>query len=148
MNSSNRDRDEVARRLLRGVASLDRELKSVRLPFEVTQERLSTLSLIEQNAPISITALAILENVRPPTMSRMAASLFQDGLLTRRDHKTDGRGVLVSLTAKGRRVLKRARADFERQLLAAIGEPIPHQVSALKELVDAMGARGAGRADR
>jgi DNA-binding MarR family transcriptional regulator len=104
----------------------------------MTQERLSALDLISRHAPVSITALADLERVRPPTMSRMTAYLAETGLLARRDHKTDGRGVLVSLTAKGRRVLERARAEFARQAHDLIGDPSPEQISALKALAEAL----------
>jgi DNA-binding MarR family transcriptional regulator len=41
-------------------------------------------------------------------MTRRVARLVEDGLVERRPHEEDGRGIVVELTALGRRALKRA----------------------------------------
>ena len=75
----------------------------------MTPERLSALAVIEQRGPISVTALADKEMVRPATMSRMVSALVDEGLVKRSEDKNDGRGVLVTTTSKGRRLYQRAQ---------------------------------------
>jgi len=68
----------------------------------------------------------------------MIASLEQGGLVRRREHKTDGRGVLLSLTAKGRRTYKRATQQSLSQLGGALSRLSEEQLTALSELVGAL----------
>ncbi len=79
---------------------LARRLRALDLPYGLTNERLSTLATIRDNEPISVSALAKAEVVSLPTRSRMVAALEVEGLVKRREDKVDGRGVLVSTTAK------------------------------------------------
>ena len=130
--------DRLALVVLEGLTKLSRQLKTIKLPDGITQERVSTLGTIDSNAPISVTALADIENVRAPTMSRMIASLEEGGLVRRREHKTDGRGVLLSLTAKGRRTYKRATQQSLSQLGEALGRLSEDQLTALSLLVGAL----------
>src|SRR5688500_14582289 len=97
-------RSEIAALLHEQFARLTRQLRTLELPQGMTPERLSALSVIEKRGPISVTALADKEMVRPATMSRMVTALVEEGLVKRSDDKTDGRGVLVSATPKGRRM--------------------------------------------
>ena len=102
-------RSEIAALLHEQFARLTRQLRTLELPQGMTPERLSALSVIEKRGPISVTALADKEMVRPATMSRMVSALVEEGLVKRTDDKTDGRGVLVSATPKGRRTYQRAQ---------------------------------------
>ena len=63
-------RAEVAELLHEQFARLARELRNLELPQGMTPERLSALSVIDRRGPISVTALADREMVRPATMSR------------------------------------------------------------------------------
>ena len=64
-------RSEIAALLHEQFARLTRQLRTLELPQGMTPERLSALSVIEKRGPISVTALADKEMVRPATMSRM-----------------------------------------------------------------------------
>ena len=64
-------RSEIAALLHEQFARLTRQLRTLELPQGMTPERLSALSVIEKRGPISVTALADNEMVRPATMSRM-----------------------------------------------------------------------------
>lgn len=46
-------------------------------------------------------ALAVRERVRPPSMTRVVASLAEQGLVARTAHPVDGRQVLVSVSDAG-----------------------------------------------
>ena len=131
-------RSEIAALLNEQFARLSRQLRTLDLPHGMTPERLSALSVIDKRGPISVTALAEKEMVRPATMSRMVTALVEEGLVKRADDKTDGRGVLVSTTAKGRRTFQRAQeqrlAHFAEVLDSLSGE----QLSAMRNLTAAL----------
>src|SRR5437868_7756897 len=60
--------------------------------------RLSALSVVVFGGPLPIGALAAAEQVRVPTMSRVVASLEQDGLVERVPDDADRRVVRVAAT--------------------------------------------------
>ena len=125
---------EIAELLHERFSRLSRQLRHMELPAGMTPKRLSTLSVIDRSGPISVTALATREMVRPATMSRMVSALVDEGLVRRRDDKADGRGVLVTVTAKGRRVYRRAQQQRLEQLAEALNELTPEQLSAIRDL--------------
>jgi DNA-binding MarR family transcriptional regulator len=96
------------------------------------------MSAINERGPISVTALADLEMVRPATMSRMVTSLVDDGLARRIDDKTDGRGVLVVVTAKGRRTFQRAYTLRLQRLSEALKSLSREQLAAMQALASAL----------
>jgi DNA-binding MarR family transcriptional regulator len=113
-------RAKVAALLEEQLSRLSRELGNLQLPRGMTPERLSTLTMIDRRGPISMTALADRELVRPPTMSRMVSTLVDNGLVKRSADKDDGRGVQLTTTTKGRRVYQRAL----QQRLRRFGEAL------------------------
>jgi DNA-binding MarR family transcriptional regulator len=131
-------KDELAQSLIESITSVSRHLRTVKLPEGMTRERLATLSLIHENGPVSVSDLAAMAKVRGPTMSRMTSSLVQDGLARRQVHKSDGRGVLISLTGKGQRVLKAANEKSQEHLRYALEGLSKQQVTALTALLGAL----------
>jgi DNA-binding MarR family transcriptional regulator len=77
--------------------------------------RLSALSVLVFGGPRTIGELADAEQVRPPTMSAIVDGLEGDGLARRAPDPHDRRLVRVHASAKGKRVLQRAR---ERRIAA------------------------------
>jgi DNA-binding MarR family transcriptional regulator len=75
----------------------------------VTRARLSALSVVVFRGPLTLTALAEAEGVRPATMTRIVAALEAAGLVGRAPNAADGRSVLISKTDEGHQVLARAR---------------------------------------
>jgi DNA-binding MarR family transcriptional regulator len=104
----------------------------------MTPERLSALSVVDKRGPISVTALADKEMVRPATMSRMVSALVDEGLVRRSDDKNDGRGVLVSATPKGRRAYQRAQHVRLTHFSEALGELSSEQLAAMRSLAAAL----------
>lgn len=117
------------------IARLTRRLRALRLPDGLTHERLSTLGTVIGNEPISMSALASMDGVRVATMSRMVSGLVELGLARRRNDRTDGRGVLVSATAKGKRAYDRAVVRTFEQVLATISDLDADQLSAVRALL-------------
>jgi len=108
---------------------LARRLRALDLPHGLTNERLSTLATIQDNEPISVSALAEAEIVSLPTMSRMVAKLEVEGLVKRREDKVDGRGVLVSTTAKGRAAYQPSKVPSPASLACGLLSSMPSCLS-------------------
>lgn len=123
---------EVAARLHRSSVRLLRSLRREDDAGTLSAPRLSALSVIVFAGPLSLTALAKAEQVRPPTMSRIVDGLLGAGLVTRAAAPGDRRSVRIEATDAGRRLLDEGRArrvgalverlspltDYERRALA------------------------------
>ncbi len=112
---------------------------SRRVRFEsvdvIAPHQFSVLCRVE-HGPLTPRALADIEKVSAPSMTRAVAGLVEEGLATRSEHPDDGRQVLVSITDKGRLALAETRerrdmwmvervaelTDDERETLAAATE--------------------------
>lgn len=85
-------------------------------------------------------ALAVRERVRPPSMTRVVASLAELGLVARAAHPVDGRQVLVSVSDAGADLVeseKRASQEWLQLKLAALDHD---QRRTLKQAADLMSA--------
>jgi PAS domain S-box-containing protein len=126
---------ELGSQVHEAFSRLARRLRALDFPSGLTNERLCTLATIAAHEPISVSALAEAEIVSLPTMSRMAAKLEADGYVKRRVDKSDGRGVLVSITAKGRATYKRATLQSLNQLKSTLGTLESEQLAAIRTLL-------------
>jgi DNA-binding MarR family transcriptional regulator len=73
-----------------------------------TPAQLSALSVL-MSGPKTLGDLAAAEQVRAPTISRLAAEMERIGLIRRRIDPDDARVARVEMCAKGRRVLDKGR---------------------------------------
>jgi DNA-binding MarR family transcriptional regulator len=131
-------RSEIAALLHEQFARLTRQLRTIELPDGMTPERLSALSVIDKRGPISVTALAENEMVRPATMSRMVTALVEDGFVKRGEDKNDGRGVLVTTTSKGRRAFQRAQEQRLQHFAEVLDSLSAEQLAAMRSLTGAL----------
>ena len=69
----------------------------------------SALATVSRREPIGLGELANLEQVRPPTMTRIAASLEARGLVARTIDRGDRRRAYLETTAAGRQLVQRNR---------------------------------------
>src|SRR6266571_904831 len=101
--------------------------------------QLSALSvLVLGGGPRSLGELAEVEQVRPPTMSRIVAGLVRGGLV-RRGKTEDGRRVRLEATAKGTKILqqgRRRRVESLAQALSSLPEGDRVRVAELTDLLD------------
>jgi len=105
------------------VVRLARQLRFRRPDSPVSLSQLSALSTLDKEGPITPGALAIRERVRPPSMTRVIASLAELGFVDRCAHPDDGRQVLVSVSSAGRDLLdveRRASQEWLQQRLAQL----------------------------
>lgn len=77
---------------------------------------LSALTTVERKGPMTIGSLADAEQVRPPTMTKVVASLVEQGLVTREPDPLDGRVAWVMATPEGRSLLRRTRRRSDAYL--------------------------------
>jgi DNA-binding MarR family transcriptional regulator len=113
---------ETAQRLRTAVTRLNRRLRSSSLGG-VSPAQASALAMIDRLGSPSLGELAAAEQVQPPTITRLVASLERDGLVQRRVDGEDRRCLRVTLTASGRRELSSIRvkkAAFIEQRLARL----------------------------
>jgi DNA-binding MarR family transcriptional regulator len=106
------------------VMRLARQLRFRRPQSPVSLSQLSALSTLAKEGPMTPGALAIRERVRPPSMTRVIASLAELGFVDRVAHPDDGRQVLVSVSEAGAELLeaeRRASQEWLAQRLAGLG---------------------------
>jgi DNA-binding MarR family transcriptional regulator len=92
------------------VMRLARQLRFRRPESQVTLSQLSALATLAKDGAMTPGALAVKERVRPPSMTRVIASLVDLGLVVRTSHPADGRQVLVAVSEAGAGLV-----DSERQ---------------------------------
>ncbi len=81
---------------------------------------------------MSLGELAAAEQVKPPTMVRIVASLGKQGLVRSRADSNDRRRLQISATAKGRRLMMVARKRRIDALARAIADISDSQREALR----------------
>jgi len=97
------DAEEVTR--LRVVLTrLARRLRQTAGPG-ITPSQLSVLFTVDRSGPLTPGELADLEEVQPPTVSRIIGGLEGDGLVTRTAAEGDRRTAVVAITPAGRKTL-------------------------------------------
>lgn len=129
--SPTREVEAVADRLHSAALHLLRRLRTEDDALGVSPPRLSALSAVVVAGPIGIGALAAAEGVAAPTMSRLVDGLQDDGLVVRGPDPSDARGVLVSATPKGQRVLSKGRAQRVRALAGGLERLSPDELAAI-----------------
>lgn len=91
----------------------------------MTQSQLSALSSVDRLGPLTISDLAAIENVQPPSISRIVGALEGEGWIARVADPRDGRIALVQSTDRGREELARLRADRDAWLARRVASLSP-----------------------
>ena len=105
------DAERTADRLHSAAIHLLRRLRREDARWGLSAPRLSALSvLVFGGRDLTLGELAAIEQVKPPTMTRLVSALEAQGLVTRDPDTDDGRVIRIRATAKGRTLLARGRA--------------------------------------
>lgn len=107
--TTTRDETAVASALRLAVVRLARRLRGERSETSLTISQLAALSTLERIGPLTPSELAVAERVQPPSMTRIVASLEAAGLVTRTDHPSDGRQVLLAAGPAGAALVREER---------------------------------------
>ena len=97
-----------------------RRLRQAHTDGELTLSESSVLARLDREGPASPGRLAEEERVRPQAMGATLAALEQRGLVGREPDPADGRRVVMSLTAEGRRVIVDRRSASAQRMAAAL----------------------------
>jgi DNA-binding MarR family transcriptional regulator len=85
----------------------------IRLPAvrRLNFSALSVLHTLDRKGPLRLTDLLTTEQLKQPALTSLVAKLEGDGLVSRRPDPSDGRAVLLSLTAAGQEIVRSRHAD-------------------------------------
>ncbi|HEX2701230.1 MAG TPA: MarR family transcriptional regulator [Acidimicrobiales bacterium] len=129
--------DELAARLRLSVMRLARRLRQ-QADADVTASQLSALSSLARRGPLTLGELSAAERVKPPTMTRIVASLEDLGLVTRSADPADRRVARVAVSADGLRFIDRSRHRKDAYLAARMGALTPADQAILAAAADAL----------
>jgi DNA-binding MarR family transcriptional regulator len=128
----------VADRLHSAAIHLLRRLRVEDEALGISAPRLSVLSVLVFAGPKRIGELARVEQVEPPTISRLVDGLVRDGLAVREPDQDDARAVRVRATPTGARTLRRGRARRVETLRTRLATLSPTELAALGEGVEVL----------
>jgi DNA-binding MarR family transcriptional regulator len=132
-SSSSAGVQDLAFQLHSAVLHLMRRIRHEDDVLGISAPRLSALSTVAFGEPRTIGQMASMEQVKPPTMTRMVAALETGGLVRRWTDTDDRRVVWVEATAKGRRVIERGRAQRVAFLSAHLAKLRPEERATLAD---------------
>jgi DNA-binding MarR family transcriptional regulator len=101
---------------------LVRRLRRAHREGELTLSQVSVLVRLEREGATPSGVLAAGEEITPQSMGAIVSGLRTRGLVSRAADPSDGRRVLICLTAAGRRSLQGVRQEKARRLARAISQ--------------------------
>ena len=120
------------------VVRLARQLRFRRPDSPVSLTQLSALATVAKEGPMTPGALAARERVRPPSMTRVIASLVDVGFIDRSAHPDDGRQVLISVSASGTELIEAERRASREWLAQRLAELTAEERATLLAAADLM----------
>jgi DNA-binding MarR family transcriptional regulator len=126
--------EDVAGRLRIAVNRLQRRLRQQSLGG-LSPAQASALGSVHRHGSPTLGELAALEQVQPPTMTRIVANLADAGMVTREADANDRRSARVRLTPAGERALERMRTLKHAFLLRRLGDLDPEEQRRAADLV-------------
>lgn len=107
------------------IGSLIRHVRAAAASNELSWTESAVLGRLEKEGPATTAELARVEGVKPQSMGATVAALEEMGLIERSPHPTDGRQMILSLTAKGaetRRNMRSAKHTWLAQTIAQLSK--------------------------
>ena len=133
MSSENCNRYQAAEAAHSAAIKLLRLVRTEDTRTGVGPAQLSALSVLVFHGPKRLNELAALEQVRPPTMSRIVDGLVKQGLAQRESQASDRRSVQVSATSAGRKVLLQGKARRVRALTRRLATLSGRDIKIIRE---------------
>lgn len=109
--------------------------------------QLSALNTLHVEGPMTPGALAAAERVRPPSMTRVIASLSDLGMIKRDPHPTDGRQAIVTLAPAGVDMITAEAAARKAWLSDRLAELTPDEQATLRDVIGILNKIIAGADD-
>jgi DNA-binding MarR family transcriptional regulator len=127
--------EELASRLRIAINRLQRRLRQQSLAG-LSPAQASALGSVNRLGSPTLGELAATEQVQPPTMTRIVASLADAGMVTRVTDATDRRSARVRVTPAGTRALERIRTLKNAFLVRRIADLSPDEQQHAADLVE------------
>jgi DNA-binding MarR family transcriptional regulator len=123
----------LASELRVSVMRLRRRLANERDPDnDLSIASMAVLGSLFRHGDLTVGELAGLEKVQPPSMTRKVTGLEEGGYVARRDHESDGRVVVVTLTESGRARVVADRRRRDEWLARQLRELSPEEREVLR----------------
>ena len=119
-SSTSTNRTDVADALHSAAIHLLRGVRQEDARSGVGPARLSALSVLVFGGPMRLTDLARVEQVKPPTMTKIIAGLEASGFVRRRPDSEDARAVKLEATVRGTELLQQGRRRRVKRLARAL----------------------------
>jgi DNA-binding MarR family transcriptional regulator len=106
---------------------------------DLTPSQLSALAAVDRHGPLTLGALAELERVAPPSVTKAVTKLEAAGLVARRTDTADRRVAWVSVTpagAKGLARIRKRRSLWLADRLAALGDDDRARLAGALDVLD------------
>jgi DNA-binding MarR family transcriptional regulator len=138
VRASNRLADAL--QAVRGIVeALSRSARAVEQETGVTNAQLFLLQQIRAKRNPTVNDLAALAMTSQSTVSIVLSRLERRGLVARARSATDARSVVLRLTARGARVVRRAPTPATSEALHALGRLTPSELRSLSRGLAALG---------
>jgi DNA-binding MarR family transcriptional regulator len=98
----------------------------------------ATLARLQREGPARLTELATAEGITQPSMTALVARLSAQGLVRREADPSDGRAVVLSLTAAGEDLLAQRRASRTARLVPYVAGLSPDDLRSIAEALPAL----------
>jgi len=108
-----------------------RRMRMERSNEEITDGQYSVLAALSKQGPLTPGDLAEREHVQPPSMTRTVTRLVDAGLVSRAEHPTDRRQILVTITEAGEREVRETRRRRDAWLARRLAELTPAERATL-----------------
>jgi DNA-binding MarR family transcriptional regulator len=136
---------ELAADLRRALGSSTRRIRSRRGAADLPDPQFNVLAILLREGPLTPGALADAEHVQPPSMTRTVNALVALGFVQKSEHPSDGRLVVVSLTAAGEAEVRETRRRRDAWLAEQLGTMTPAERRTLAEAAVLLRRIAAGR---
>jgi DNA-binding MarR family transcriptional regulator len=126
--------EELASRLRLSINRLHRLLRQEALAG-LSPAQASALASVNRLGSPTLGELASIEQVQPPTMTKIVATLADGGMVTRVTDAADRRSARVSVTPAGKKSLERIRTLKNAFLTRRLAELSPEEQAGAADLV-------------
>lgn len=97
---------------------------------------MSALSVLVFGGPRTLGQLASIEQVKPPTMTRLVTALEEEGYVKRQPDPEDGRLTMIHATSKGEKAMAAGRSRRVLELARRLNAMPPARVEELERAVE------------
>ena len=120
------------------VARMSRRIRTSVADETISFPHLAAMATLAKFQPLTLQELSAKERVTPPSMLRTVNALVEHGYIERTPHETDGRKLMLGVTASGEAMLEATRRQRNLWLADRIEELSDDDRATLKRAVDIM----------